>query len=201
MKIVGICGSHRKRKNTFTFLQECLNASKADTEIIHISDLCIEPCRACYDLCSDQPYRCIIDDDLQNLFQKMIKADGIILASPLYSPVLVPSRLAMLTERLSCVHFFESARGRDRSPLLGKPCGIITVSSESDPMNLLKLLANFVLMLHLDLVTMVEYPYFGVWAKSPVEDHEAGKKCAQQLGVSMANRIKMRNSSHSQHNL
>ena len=190
MKILGICGSHRKKENTFKALKEALKASKANTEIIHISDMDLEPCRACYDVCSLNPYTCVIEDDLHTMFKKMAAADGIILASPLYSPVLVPSRLAVLMERLSCIHFFESLRhegnNKGEAPLSGILCGIIAVSGGSDPAGLLKLLANFVLMLHLELVTVKDYPYFGVWVKSPVEEDVKGLTCAQGLGELLA---------------
>lgn len=190
MNIVGICGSHRKKENTFKALKEALRASEADTDIIYVSDLHIEPCRACYDVCSKEPYTCCIPDDFCKVFQKMVEADGIILASPLYSPVLVPSRLAALTERFSCTYFFESLRrGEDNGPLSGKPCGLITVSGGSGTMGLLKLLANIVLLLQLDLVTMKYYPYFGVWVKSPVEEDRDGMNRARELGVNLAQKL------------
>ncbi len=185
MNLLGICGSHRKTENTFKALDACLKASHVNTEIIHISAVHIEPCRACYHLCSQKPYTCVIKDDLNKIFQKMVKADGIVLASPLYSPVLIPSRLAALVERLSCLYFFESETHGGKSPLLNKPCGMIAVSGGSEPMGLLKLLATFGLMLQLDVVTLKEYPYFGVWVKSPVEDHK-DITSAQELGKLMA---------------
>ena len=187
MKILGICGSHRKEENTFKILKEALKASKADTEIIQISDVFLEPCRACYDVCSQEYYTCVIDDDFNKIFEKMREADGIILASPKY--VLVPSRLIVLMERFSCLYFFEYARrGGENSPLAGTPCGVITVSG-SEPGELLKGLAHFVLMLHMDLVTLYEYPYFGVWAKPPVEKDEDGMQHARKLGEKVADRI------------
>lgn len=56
------------------------------TEIIHLSQLNIHPCRACF---SDMETRChflcdCYDDDFQMVAQKMIEADGIIFASPTY---------------------------------------------------------------------------------------------------------------------
>jgi multimeric flavodoxin WrbA len=190
MKILGICGSHRKRENTFKALDIALTASEADTEIIQVTDLNITPCRACYHVCSTEQYSCVINDDLPTTLAKMKEADGIILASPLYSPVLVPSRLATLIERISCVYFFESMRrGYHASPLSGKPCGIITVSGGSEPIHLLKLLANVVLMLHMDLVTMNSYPYFGVWVKAPVEEDE-NTQYVHELGARIARKIR-----------
>ena len=189
MNILGINGSHRKNENTFKALTEALHASNADAEIVQISDLHVEPCRACFEVCSKEPYTCVQNDDLHSLYQKMVRADGLILASPLYSPVLVPSRLATFMERLSCVYFFESMRRPDgESPLSGKPCGIITVTGGSEPLKLVTLLANFVLMLHLDLVAVKHYPYFGVWLKSPVEKDE-NINHSRELGVSLAKRI------------
>jgi multimeric flavodoxin WrbA len=189
MKILGISGSHRKKENTFKALKEALEASEINSEIVEISDLHLESCRACYDLCSKESYTCVIKDDLDATFQKMREADGIILASPLYSPVLVPSQLAIFMERLSCLHFFESVTHNRVQPLSGKPCGIIAVSGGSDPTELLKLLAQFALMVHLDLVTMKRYPYFGVWVKAPVEKDEEGIKCARDLGIHLSKHV------------
>ena len=185
MKILGISGSHRKNENTSKALKEALKASEMNSEIVEISDLHLKSCRACYDLCSKEPYTCAIKDDLDVTFQKMRDADGIILASPLYSPVLVPSRLAMVMERLSCLHFFESVTRKSTQPLSDKPCGTIAVSGGSDPKELLKLLAQFALMLHLDLVTVKRYPYYGVWAKAPVEKDEEGMECARTMGIQL----------------
>lgn len=184
-----MCGSHRKKENTFKILKEVLEVLQADTEIVQISEVNIEPCRACYNVCSKEPYTCVINDDLHTVLQKMREADGIILASPLYSPVLVPSRLAVFMERLSCVCFFESMRRGTPNPLSGTPCGLIAVSGGSEPIHLLKLLANFALMLHLDVVTMKHYPYFGAWVQSPVEKDEEGMKRAHELGRLLVHKV------------
>ncbi|MBU7016663.1 MAG: flavodoxin family protein [Theionarchaea archaeon] len=185
MKVLGISGSHRKQENTYRVLKEALRASETDSEIVEISDLRLKSCRACYDLCSKEPYTCVIKDDLNTIFWKMREVDGIILASPLYSPVLVPSQLAILMERLSCLHFFESVTHNSPQPLSDKLCGIIAVSGGSEPKELLTLLAQFALMLHLNLVTVKRYPYLGVWAKAPVEKDEEGMECAREMGISL----------------
>jgi hypothetical protein len=39
------------------------------------------------------------------------------------------------------------------------------------------------------LVTLHDYPYFGVWAKPPVEKDEEGMQHARKLGEKVADRI------------
>ncbi|MBU7031327.1 MAG: flavodoxin family protein [Theionarchaea archaeon] len=190
VNILGICASHRKKKDTYKVLIGALEASGAEMDILQVSDLHILPCRACYEVCSENPYACTIDDDLPLLMEKMRDAHAILLASPLYSPLLVPSRLGIIIERLSCLSFFESIRRKKGEQLLtGKSCGIITVSGGSEPLELLKLLANFSLMLGLEVVTLNQYPYFGAWVKSPVEEDGEGMDQAKKIGTLLKGKI------------
>jgi multimeric flavodoxin WrbA len=193
MKILGICGSHRKKKNTYKALTGALEPSEAEMDILQVSDLDVSPCRACYDACSTDPYTCIIDDDLTILIEKMKDADAILLASPLCSPLLVPSRLGTIIERLSCLSFFESMRRKEAEQVLcDKPCGIITVSGGSEPLALLQLLTNFALMLGLEVMTLKRYPYFGAWVKSPVEEDREGMDQVRKIGALLKDSITSR---------
>ncbi len=60
MKILGIVGSMRKKGNTNLLITTVLKSAKKtvpeiEKEVIQISELNIEPCRACYNLCSKTP--------------------------------------------------------------------------------------------------------------------------------------------------
>ncbi len=52
-------------------------------EKIHVSDKKIGYCRACY-YCRDHAGACVLKDDMAEVLQKMIDADVIVLASPVY---------------------------------------------------------------------------------------------------------------------
>lgn len=71
--------------NTKTLIKEALKAAEengAETEIITLRDKEIKPCDAC--LSCRKTKECRIKDDFQQIFQKMVEADGIIIGSPVY---------------------------------------------------------------------------------------------------------------------
>ena len=91
MKVIGLCGSPRKKGNTEFFLQFTLDEIKKrglETELITLGDKKISPCTGCY-LCVDAK-KCVIDDDLEPIFQKIVEADGILLGSPAYHGSMTP---------------------------------------------------------------------------------------------------------------
>ena len=85
LKVVGIAGSPRKEGNTELLVREALNAAKeegAETELISLAEKEIKPCDACR-VCRETG-ECHIDDDFKPVYEKMVKADGIIIGSPVY---------------------------------------------------------------------------------------------------------------------
>lgn len=89
MKIVVLMGSPRKG-NTFRaceeFREHLQKVCNAEFEYIWLKDARIEPCKGCF-VCFPQgedkcPNR---DDDVHVIEQKMLDADGVIFASPVYS--------------------------------------------------------------------------------------------------------------------
>ena len=87
MKIIGISGSPSKSpyKTTEFLVKKALesaNEAGAETELIRLADLNIEPCNGC-NVCLKQKI-CTITDDMQMLYEKLTKCDGIILGSPSY---------------------------------------------------------------------------------------------------------------------
>jgi len=54
----------------------------AETELYAIAGKQINPCTGC-NKCRDNK-KCVIDDDMQGLYAKMMAADGIVMGSPVY---------------------------------------------------------------------------------------------------------------------
>ena len=78
-------GSPRKKGNTETLaavVAGVLEKNGAHVERVRLCELALAPCIAC-GACR-QNGRCIIDDDMQNLYLKIDEADTIIIASPIY---------------------------------------------------------------------------------------------------------------------
>ena len=85
VKIIGIVGSPRRGGNTELLVIEALKSAEkegVETELILLAGKDIKPCDGCR-ICRDTG-ECHITDDLRPIFQKMLEADGIILASPVY---------------------------------------------------------------------------------------------------------------------
>jgi multimeric flavodoxin WrbA len=85
LKVVAIVGSPRKNGNTEILASHALKAileEGIETELITLSGKDIKPCTAC-NACADSG-ECIIQDDFLPILDKMLEADGIILASPVY---------------------------------------------------------------------------------------------------------------------
>jgi len=91
VKVIAVAGSHRRNGNTelaLGIMAAKLAEVGVETEILPLAGKNIEPCRAC-DRCK-QVRQCLISDDLVEVMEKMAAADGIILASPVYSFNITP---------------------------------------------------------------------------------------------------------------
>jgi multimeric flavodoxin WrbA len=85
MKILAISGSPHILGDTVTLLNEALEGARtegAQAELWSVVDKTIHPCDACR-ACSGTGV-CKIKDDMQDLYKKMLEADGIIFGTPVY---------------------------------------------------------------------------------------------------------------------
>lgn len=83
MKIVGINTSPRKGSNSRIALVKALETAKskgADTVIYDLNDMNIRTCQA-DNYCVDNNGKCILDDDLQDVYKSIDEAYGVILAT------------------------------------------------------------------------------------------------------------------------
>ena len=88
MKIVAICGSPRKR-NTYSVLNSIKESyPDIDFKILMLKDLNFEICRGCYVCVMRGEEKCPIKDDRDMIINEMLEADGLILASPVYSHMI-----------------------------------------------------------------------------------------------------------------
>ena len=83
--VLGLAGSPRCHGNTAILLEQALAgaaAAGARVERVDLSRLCIAPCRAC-DRCFEDGL-CVVQDDYQRVLERLLAADAVILASPIY---------------------------------------------------------------------------------------------------------------------
>ena len=85
MKILGILGSPRKGGNTEVLLDVALEEAQKNgvlTDKVPLKDKSIAPCDGC--LGCVQTGKCVIEDDVQEIYEKMLESEGIIWATPVY---------------------------------------------------------------------------------------------------------------------
>jgi len=88
MKVLGINGSPRKNGNTHEMIVKVFEVLKAEgiqTELIQVGGKKIKGCIACLKCFENKDKRCSVKNDIFNeIFEKMIDANGLILGSPTY---------------------------------------------------------------------------------------------------------------------
>jgi multimeric flavodoxin WrbA len=85
MKVLGILGSPRREGNTEILLNEALRGASDHgglCEKVILRDLKITPCLEIYKCAEDGV--CAIQDDMQGLFPKIVQAERLLLASPIF---------------------------------------------------------------------------------------------------------------------
>jgi len=85
MKIIGITSSPRKSGNTQRLVEHILTGAQeagAKTELIRLCDFDIQPCTGC-DVCKKDG-ECIIQDDMEEIYQKIKESDIVVFGSPIY---------------------------------------------------------------------------------------------------------------------
>ena len=96
--ILAVNGSPRKDGNTAHMLQTVLDvcaASGHQTELYQAGGRTVRGCMVCGG-CGNHVGRCAIDDWMNELYQKMAKADAILLGSPTYFSDLTPELKAVI---------------------------------------------------------------------------------------------------------
>lgn len=91
INILGISSSPRKKSNTEILVKEALRGAltirNVDTKYISLRGKRLLPCIAC-NRCPVQDTYCALKDDMLEIYQSLIWADGIILGTPVYFQTL-----------------------------------------------------------------------------------------------------------------
>lgn len=98
MKVFGICGSPRSNTTEYVIENalEKLEADGFETELFSCFGKDIKPCMHC-DYCLENK-KCIIEDDMVDVYKALQEADGIILATSVQSGG-ISSNLAVIMDR------------------------------------------------------------------------------------------------------
>lgn len=98
MKVFGICGSPRLSTTDYVIRNalDKLNDNGFETTLFSCAGKSIKPCMHC-DFCLENK-RCIIEDDMADVYENLQDADGIILATPVQSGG-ISSNLSSIMDR------------------------------------------------------------------------------------------------------
>jgi multimeric flavodoxin WrbA len=133
MKVVGFVGSPRKKGNTFAMVNEVLRGAReagAETNIYVLNSLNIKGCQACYK-CQTPEGSCVQKDDMKQLYDEIISADGVVIGSPVYM-VQVTGQTKTFIDRLFALLYFKDGKpGVFGNKIKGKKA--VAVYSQGQP--------------------------------------------------------------------
>lgn len=172
MKVLGVVCSPRKGGNTEVLVQEALlgaQASGAETELLTVWDKDINPCDGC--LSCETTGKCHIKDDVQEIYRKLLEADGIIWGTPVYF-FSVTAQAKMLIDR----SYAEYQKG---SGLANKVSGVISVGASLGSVAVWNLFNTFFSVHHM---LSADFVYGYARSKGDVRKDKHAMKAARELG-------------------
>ncbi len=114
MNVLGISGSPRKGGNSDLLLDAALKGAKAGgarVKKIFLNDLKFRPCQHCGGC--DRTGKCVLRDDLRRVYREFEKADGIMIASPIFFGSL-SAQVKMMIDRFQSEWVFKYVLKRKR---------------------------------------------------------------------------------------
>lgn len=112
VKLLGICASPRKAATEYVLTQALEAAQEAfpeiEIELVALRGKRIAPCNDCR-YCKRESTFCCIKDDMQPLLEKMIAADGLLIASPVYAMGATPQLHALASRMRPAAHCYPGA--------------------------------------------------------------------------------------------
>ena len=134
MKILGILGSPRKGGNSDILLEEALRGAReagAETEKIVLDALEIRGCRDCKGC--NETGRCVIEDDMPQIHEKILDAQGILHSVPVYFYSMTAQMKAYLDRWCAFFDGDWELHTQYVPKFQGKKVAIIAVCGAADP--------------------------------------------------------------------
>lgn len=133
VKVLGVHGSPRRYGESYKLLEIALEVARregADVELVNLYDYQISPCVGCVsDNVKYCKYPCnVVNDDFPKLARKVLEADAIIFASPIYW-YMVSGVMKNFIDRLTC--FENMIHHTGKSLLEGKVVAFIVTGNDT----------------------------------------------------------------------
>ncbi|MGE5124124.1 MAG: flavodoxin family protein [Acidobacteriaceae bacterium] len=127
VKLLILKGSPREKGNSAALAERAAAGARqagAQVTSIYLHGLDIRPCDGC-DLCIEEGVPCVIEDDMQSLYPKLLEADALLLASPIYW-------FTYSAQLKLCIDRWYGLWNKHPKAFRGKPVGIILTYGDSD---------------------------------------------------------------------
>jgi multimeric flavodoxin WrbA len=176
MKILGISFSPRAQGNTVFLLNEALQGAKqegAETELYSVAGKDIKGCDGCR--ACGKTGLCHIQDDMQEIYEKLLAADGIIFGAPVYFYGMTAQAKAVVDRTI--------AFGVPGRSLVNKVGGIITVAGS---LGLVDVLKDFYFYMATRQIIPANYVAAYAGATGELAKMEQCMKATRNLGRQMA---------------
>ena len=187
MKVLAINSSAGKDGNTALLINavfEELNKEGIETEMIQLAGKVVEPCKACW-ACGGRK-NCVHKKDLfQEIYEKMIQADGILLGSPVYMANISANMQAFL-ERASVV----ADMNRNENLLRHKVGAAVTAARRGGALNALDAMNHFFMLQDMFIVGSSYWPMAYGRMPGEVKEDQEGIETMKNLGQNMAYLLK-----------
>jgi multimeric flavodoxin WrbA len=131
MKILAICGSLRDESNTNKLVRKIAEASGCEYELVELGKCEVKPCTGCSE-CMMNEGKCPIKDDMQELYEKLLAADAVILGAPTYFMDVAGAVKCLLDRSLALYYrgigpvYNPDMPFLGQRPLAGKPGIVVT---------------------------------------------------------------------------
>ena len=127
-----LLGSPRNGGNTDTLaggICRGFEAAGGTTERVALPELSIRGCSGCLACMDDREEICVLDDDMTELYQKILSATALLLATPVYysSPT---AQMKLMIDRF--FPFGDFQKTRHAKELAGRPVGLAICYAEAD---------------------------------------------------------------------
>ena len=175
MNILAVSCSPRKKGATVEVLEEVLKGSKeegSNVELYSVSGKTLNGCNSCY-ACSEKGM-CVQQDDMNALYSRMIKADGIVFGTPIYYYGMTAQAKAVIDRTFSL--------NTPETSLKNKVGGIVTLAGSLGMIDAIK---DFYFLFAVKQMLPASYVAMYSGAVDDLQKLEKGMKAARDLGRQM----------------